>query len=238
MQVCTSLQTDKQYASTPPLCFLQAGCPSCRPTNSVKALKAYSMQCNNTRYNLWCMFSLCYKHTSYISYVTEINCLLQAVEDILCTSKRSFKRGKKYFVCFKEVCTLWAVDNNRPRSRAAGQETGWGAFLTRHYHPCIPQEPLLQSRAHAGHRQLVPSDSTADDPVPCELIGGTWLARAGPCGCHSGSSVVSWMPSAQRPEVTCAADVARMHTRRCTSSRKTPPQTCIQADITVVMKKY
>ena len=39
MQVCTSLQTDK-YASTPPLSFLQARCPSCRPTNSVKALKA------------------------------------------------------------------------------------------------------------------------------------------------------------------------------------------------------
>ena len=35
MQVCTSLQTDN-HASTPPLCFLQAGCPSCRPTNSVK----------------------------------------------------------------------------------------------------------------------------------------------------------------------------------------------------------
>jgi len=39
MQVCTSLQTD-DHASIPPLSFLQAGCPSCRPTNSVKALKA------------------------------------------------------------------------------------------------------------------------------------------------------------------------------------------------------
>ena len=39
VQVCTLLQTDN-HASTPPLCFLQAGCPSCRPTNSVKALKA------------------------------------------------------------------------------------------------------------------------------------------------------------------------------------------------------
>jgi len=38
MQVFTSLQTDN-HASTPPLSFLQAGCPSCRPTNSVKALK-------------------------------------------------------------------------------------------------------------------------------------------------------------------------------------------------------
>jgi len=41
MQVCTLLQTDTDsHASTPPLSFLQAGCPSCRPTNSVKALKA------------------------------------------------------------------------------------------------------------------------------------------------------------------------------------------------------
>ena len=40
MQVCTSLQTDN-HASTPRLSFLQVGCPSYRPTNSVKALKAY-----------------------------------------------------------------------------------------------------------------------------------------------------------------------------------------------------
>jgi len=39
MQVCTLLQTDN-HTSTPPLCFLQAGRPTCRPTNSVKALKA------------------------------------------------------------------------------------------------------------------------------------------------------------------------------------------------------
>ena len=36
MQVCTSLQTDN-HASTPPLSFLQAGCPSSRPTDSVEA---------------------------------------------------------------------------------------------------------------------------------------------------------------------------------------------------------
>jgi len=43
MQVCTSLQTDN-HANTSLLSFLQAGCPSCRPTNSVKALKANSGQ--------------------------------------------------------------------------------------------------------------------------------------------------------------------------------------------------
>jgi len=36
MQVCTSLQTDN-HVSTPSFSFLLAGCPSCRPTNSVKA---------------------------------------------------------------------------------------------------------------------------------------------------------------------------------------------------------
>jgi len=36
MQVCTSLQTDN-HASTPSLSLLQAGCPSCYPTNRVKA---------------------------------------------------------------------------------------------------------------------------------------------------------------------------------------------------------
>ena len=41
MKVCTSFQTDN-HASTPPLNFLQARCPSCGPTNSVKALKTAS----------------------------------------------------------------------------------------------------------------------------------------------------------------------------------------------------
>ena len=40
MQVYTSFQTDN-HTSTSPLSFLQAECPSCRPTNSVKALKAH-----------------------------------------------------------------------------------------------------------------------------------------------------------------------------------------------------
>jgi len=47
MQVCTLLETDN-HASTPPLSFLQAGCSSCRPTNSVKALKQVSVKNSNT----------------------------------------------------------------------------------------------------------------------------------------------------------------------------------------------
>jgi len=59
MQVCTLLQTDN-HASTPPLSFLQAGCPTCRPTNSVKALKALLLRIStaNTSYYLYyCYYS-------------------------------------------------------------------------------------------------------------------------------------------------------------------------------------
>ena len=55
MQVCTLLQTDN-HASTPPLSFLQAGCPSCHPTNSVRALKEIKIKikhrCTYTKYHL------------------------------------------------------------------------------------------------------------------------------------------------------------------------------------------
>jgi len=53
MQVCTSLQTDN-HASTPPLSFLQAGCPSCRQASSIKALnaKAHTVEYNNNNNHL------------------------------------------------------------------------------------------------------------------------------------------------------------------------------------------
>jgi len=40
MQVGVSIQTDNYDSTTPLSFFLQAGCPSCHPTNSVKVLKA------------------------------------------------------------------------------------------------------------------------------------------------------------------------------------------------------
>ena len=44
MHVCTSLQTDN-HASTPPLSFLQAGCPSCRPTASALRQNSRNVHC-------------------------------------------------------------------------------------------------------------------------------------------------------------------------------------------------
>ena len=65
MQVCNSLQTDN-HTSTPPLSFLQAGCPSCRPTNSVKALKArqtnYILMYNFTTYYTTKTYKIQLKH--------------------------------------------------------------------------------------------------------------------------------------------------------------------------------
>ena len=44
--ICKSAPCSRQITTpVPHHCFLQAGCPSCRPTNSVKALKARSYLC-------------------------------------------------------------------------------------------------------------------------------------------------------------------------------------------------
>ena len=55
MQVCTLLQTDN-HANTPPLSFLQVGCSSCHPTNSVKALEV------NIQIHLQYIVTVKYKH--------------------------------------------------------------------------------------------------------------------------------------------------------------------------------
>ena len=54
------------HANTPPLSFLQAGCPSCHPTNSVTALKAYivcttsiKMSCTQLRHDVCVQPSHC-----------------------------------------------------------------------------------------------------------------------------------------------------------------------------------
>jgi len=68
MQVCTSLQTDN-HNSTPPLSFLQAGCPSCRPTNSVKALKA---QLANSISVTKCILHFVHKVNILASYINKM----------------------------------------------------------------------------------------------------------------------------------------------------------------------
>jgi len=80
MQVCTLLQTDN-HASTPPLSFLQAGCPSCHPTNSVKALKASYHQSLQKHYSLssQCRISTAVKYLSQVLAV-----IRKVVRDLFC----------------------------------------------------------------------------------------------------------------------------------------------------------
>ena len=47
VQICSSFQIDN-HASTSPLSFLKARCPSCCPTNSIKALKAKALKASST----------------------------------------------------------------------------------------------------------------------------------------------------------------------------------------------
>ena len=68
MQVCTLLQTDN-HNSTPPICFLQARCPSCHPTNSIKALTAVKEKSETASKTLWLVLPIC-TDTSFGSYHT------------------------------------------------------------------------------------------------------------------------------------------------------------------------
>ena len=71
--ICTSLQTDN-HASTPSLSFLQAGRPSCRPTNSVKALKALNTTDKEMKYN-----TLCFLTTSSLLCRSSLNSFFVSV---------------------------------------------------------------------------------------------------------------------------------------------------------------
>jgi len=71
MQVCTSLQTN--HANTSPLSFLQARCPSCRPTNSVKALKASSTDGKRILHIHIQFIDLWIKHTQFMQSYAKKN---------------------------------------------------------------------------------------------------------------------------------------------------------------------
>jgi len=73
------LQTDN-HASTPLLSFLQAGCPSCHPTNSVKALKV--------KHNHILGNKICGKDTHYTIFI-----------NIFITKHQSYFKNKSNFGC-------------------------------------------------------------------------------------------------------------------------------------------
>jgi len=94
MQICTSPQTDND-ASTPPLSFLQAGCPSSHPTNSVKSLKA------NPSYTvipvLPTVQQIKFTHATYLTmlYNTAFDTVFGALHSLY-----------QVLICFKMLITL------------------------------------------------------------------------------------------------------------------------------------
>ena len=60
--ICKSAPCSRQI--TTPLFFLQAGCPSCRPTNSVKALKAAAFY---NLFNLLCVWFILLPIASFVA---------------------------------------------------------------------------------------------------------------------------------------------------------------------------
>ena len=89
--MCKSAPRFRQ--TTTPLCFLQAGCPSCRPTNSIKALKECILNC---QWNLNCKRVL---HCSTNLLITELE---QAVWFLFL--QRSL-RPVRCICCVKQHCT-------------------------------------------------------------------------------------------------------------------------------------
>jgi len=83
MQVCTSLQTDN-HASTSPLSFLQAGCPSCRPTNSVKALKARLHNDTRTKMIACCVHTLGYRVRTFQDCVSGAKNITSQTRTVSC----------------------------------------------------------------------------------------------------------------------------------------------------------
>jgi len=71
MQVCTSLQTDN-HASTPPLSFLQAGCPSCRSTKQRQSTEGSNKAIFTTQH-----FASVYNVVMFLNFYRPISQLQQ-----------------------------------------------------------------------------------------------------------------------------------------------------------------
>jgi len=115
MQICTLLQTGN-HASTPPLSFLQAGCPSCCPTNSVKALKAKTVDITANHINslrtarsqavavkqndLWCGLMMLFDMTSFYLVPLLVTTKFEGHRSKFSLTGRKIQNRKIYF-CYE-----------------------------------------------------------------------------------------------------------------------------------------
>jgi len=126
--ICISLQTDN-HASTSPLSFysVECGCPSCNPTNSVKALKAIILHSNSCN---WLTSIICWWLDASSS-----NLDFSKAYNLVCTARSShafwhsatnnvLRLSRKFAVCMaSSECRFKVIINSdcssmRDRSRA------------------------------------------------------------------------------------------------------------------------
>jgi len=107
--ICTLFQTDN-HASTSSLNFLQAGCSSCHPTNSVKALKAEEQLKKKSRDHRSLSFTCQWKGVCTCVYVY---CLTFLICFILCMVQKVYKN------CCADYIVLHALysGHNCPQRR-------------------------------------------------------------------------------------------------------------------------
>jgi len=135
MQVCISLQTDN-HASTSPLSFLQAGCPSCRPTNSVKALKVLGQSVLTAHISL----AICGLHTRPWTDVDLLRVKLSSVGAYRLAAREGIKKVKVAHTQLPNIGFLIPVLGSQP---AGGLSHKPGGRL-----------PLLSARPAVTHTTL------------------------------------------------------------------------------------
>jgi len=118
MQICTSPHTDN-HASTPPLTFLQARCPSCRPTTSVKALKvnrlagAEKTKPNTKKQEIQTTlhpFNGLFSRTTWVSRHPKGKPFWILMKQRQCGSSGSWTICKSFTLCFRQI-TMPAPSN-------------------------------------------------------------------------------------------------------------------------------
>jgi len=101
--VCKSAHHSRMQITTPApnhSVFLQAGCPSCHPTNNVKALKAWVIQSNCRKQN--CEGKLSFVFTSFISTVQRMFSTTGLVANSKTSSFSAYKLHRMAFIHYKK----------------------------------------------------------------------------------------------------------------------------------------
>jgi len=156
MQVCTSLQTDN-HSSTPPLTFLQARCPSCRPTNSIKALKAITFDSINDTHT--CPFN------GPLSRTTRVSRYQKGKTNLDFTGARDSER-QQHQMGHMQVCSSLQIDNHASTPPLSFLQAG-----------CPSCHPTNSVKALKASTVLITHSRTHTHPFNGPISGTTRVSR-------------------------------------------------------------